>query len=1188
MTRVGRCVRRATCVLVVLLALPVAALAETSGALRGTVADDKGTALPGAVVAVSSVGHGVAGRAAVTDASGEFLIQALPPAGDYQVRVSMPGYATVVLSGVEVSAGRVRSVRLALSPETAVRQRVEVRASPSVVDLEDTSTQTRLSSEFIDTLPILGRDYQDALTLAPGVTDVDGDGNPNIHGARDTDVVTLVDGVSTTDPLTGKVGAQLNIESIQEIEIKTSGATAEFGRAQGGFADIVTKSGGNEFQGTVKFFWRGSALDGDGAGIDDPRLHAGVGEIGLRTLRFNDYLPFLAVSGRIARDRAWFYLANEYISREDPVNALNAAFVRGVHELREFLKLTWQASAAHRLALSINYDPQEYSNQGLNSFTREESGYTSRLGGTVLTFKSTAVLSPVTALETSVSAFDQSPRVEPNIGPDSNGNGVLWLDRNGNGFMEASERDPGEDYNGDGVFNVFEDTNGNSRLDPGEDQDGDGNLSLRCEGLSREDVNCNGRLDPGEDRNNNKTLDDTPRPASLYPYGRLAPWPADRDYNIDRNTGLITGPYYENLSDQRRRFTFRQDLSLYVPDFQGSHDLKMGLDLEREGFTRQTRAREITSPYVRTCQPPLCEKPDAQLENPFARPQRPVDTISALLPTSLDVQNDAVGLTAGFYVQDAYHPVPNLSLGFGLRFDRERAEAPGYTSFDPALEAQNFDRLLELGGFRVDQGSAGVLADPIFHGGASIIQSTAFLRDPLQVAALSRLTRHHAVVGFESTELTNLGIVPDESEGSLDELTVKGVTPQTAQTFAITNNNLAPRLSVSWDPVSDGRTKLFATWGRYFDKLFLSTIVGEQGPDWVNRYYRLDQDNLMSNGTPDHGIGPIISKAPPSATQVDRNLATPYSDEFTLGFEREIAPEVAVSLTYINRRFRDQLQDIDINHALRFDSQGHPLDAFGNKVYTFKRNSIDFSSAKSAPDGRPDLYIRDFFFNQILRVGNFNDARYRGIELALTRRLARRWQMQASYTYSRAVGSAEDFESRLGNDPSTVESEFGYLDYDQRHVVKLNAAVFLPRDWQVGTSMSWSSGLPYSIISRFFALDNVGYEQFRTTYGYTVLDPGRGLRFVPLHRNSERNAAVLDINLQARKNVVIGRHAASVSVEIFNLLNRDDLRIFTFEPAVTDLNTLSNTTNPTPGGPLQINGERRFGRRIQLGIRYEF
>ncbi|PYT34624.1 MAG: hypothetical protein DMF52_12055 [Acidobacteria bacterium] len=54
-------------------------------------------------------------------------------------------------------------------------------------------------------------------------------------------------------------------------------------RGQGGFANIITKSGGNEFKGTFKFFWRGLVLDGDGAGIDDPQLHGGLGENGLRT-----------------------------------------------------------------------------------------------------------------------------------------------------------------------------------------------------------------------------------------------------------------------------------------------------------------------------------------------------------------------------------------------------------------------------------------------------------------------------------------------------------------------------------------------------------------------------------------------------------------------------------------------------------------------------------------------------------------------------------------------------------------------------------------------------------------------------------------------------------------------------------------------------------------------------------------
>src|SRR6185436_7754982 len=165
------------------------------------------------------------------------------------------------------------------------------------------------------------------------------------------------------------------------------------------------------------------------------------------------------------------------------------------------------------------------------------------------------------------------------------------------------------------------------------------------------------------------------------------------------------------------------------------------------------------------------------------------------------------------------------------------------------------------------------------------------------------------------------------------------------------------------------------------------------------------------------------------------------------------------------------------------------------------------------------------------RVGNYNEARYRGIEVELRRRLARRWEMQASYTYSRAVGAAEDFQSRLGNDPSTTEYEFGYLDYDQRHVVKLNGVTFLPGDWQVGASSTWSSGLPYSVISRFFSVDNADYQQYRTRFGYTLVGSGKEPRFIPMRRNSGRNDATFDLNLRARKALVIGRTAASLLFE---------------------------------------------------------
>jgi hypothetical protein len=241
------------------------------------------------------------------------------------------------------------------------------------------------------------------------------------------------------------------------------------------------------------------------------------------------------------------------------------------------------------------------------------------------------------------------------------------------------------------------------------------------------------------------------------------------------------------------------------------------------------------------------------------------------------------------------------------------------------------------------------------------------------------------------------------------------------------------------------------------------------------------------------------------------------------------------------------------------------------------------NAVRREPDGRPDLYIYNFFFNQVLRVGNYNEAAYRGMTLELVKRLSRRWELQGSYTYSRAQGQAEDFQSRLGNDPSTVESEHGYLSYDQRHVVKLNASTFLPRDWQVGMSAAWGSGLPYSIASRFFALDNVDYQQFRTRYGYTGVVDGNPT-FITVGRNSMRNNSTLMLGARARKNLVLGRTTAGLFIEVFNILNTDDLRLERFEPIPPNL------TDPTSdkSGPLQLDGSRQFGRRFQIGFQVSF
>jgi len=197
----------------------------------------------------------------------------------------------------------------------------------------------------------------------------------------------------------------------------------------------------------------------------------------------------------------------------------------------------------------------------------------------------------------------------------------------------------------------------------------------------------------------------------------------------------------------------------------------------------------------------------------------------------------------------------------------------------------------------------------------------------------------------------------------------------------------------------------------------------------------------------------------------------------------------------------------------------------------------------------------------------------------VTKRLSRKWQMDASYTYSRNVGFADSFYSQLGDDPANQGQTFGYQTDDQRHVVKFNGVTYLPHDWQVGGTASWSSGLPYSVFSQLLSLDNFDYVQYRFLYGYTPdrADAAGQRAFVATRRNDQRNDPVLNINLRADKAFVLGKLNSKMFVTIENVLNRDYLRIYAYEPAA-----------PNRGGRLQVISERNFGRRFNVGFQFEF
>jgi outer membrane receptor protein involved in Fe transport len=1237
---------------VILLISSLSAFAQTTpGTVKGVVVDKEGSPLPGATVTLENKSIGVVGLGGVTNAQGEFRITPVPPGKNYDLTVMMPGHQQIKFT-LEVYAGKtvVQNVTL----REAVTERVKVEGKADVVDTASTQISTHISAEFISGLPVLGTDYQDVLTLAPGVTDVNETGNPNIHGARDTDVVTLVDGVSTTDPFDGKFGQNLNTESIEEIEVITSGAGAQYSRAQGGFVNIVTKSGGNEFKGTFTFAMRTNRLDGDGAGIDQTELRGGLGELnGSRDLKFTDLYPYLSLSGAIVKDHLWYIVSPEYIQEEVPINSGTQSFVQRLTDVRVNAKLTWQVSASNKLALSTIFDNQELNNQGLNSRIDIESGFMFQRGGPTITLQDTAIFSPTFSLESTISRFDQTFKRLPTTDPDTNGNGLLTVDGhpelggNGDGFVQLRESlDAGEDLDRDGKFDVFEDfikgdgkLNCNEKPDPitgelvcPEDLDHDGRLTgpFGCEGPNREDINCNGVLDQEfdtdqngivdpsedkgilctnpaicavgsdgrlyeldsagnltrgngkldtEDKNGNFDIDDTPYPNwnDANHNGKpdrgefTAPEAADEGYVLDFNSNRITGPYFRTYSDSRTRDSLREDMSYYIDDLFGSHDLRMGMSFEREGYEATNDLR------------PFWQIQTSSLANAAGEIG---GIVAAFLPTAQSATNSANSDNIGIYFNDTFKPIPNLTLGLGIRFDREQVGSNGYTYFEPAVERGQYDSLLNIGGqegglVNKDLNNDGIKTlglsdrDPLYAGNGVIPLNpnrVNTLSTDLSFAAGGRLTRHNVVSDIHSDFISNSDIL------------VYG-HPRTPEDITITNNNLAPRISVSWDPWADGKSKATATWGRFYDKLFLQTVIGEEGPDIQATYYRFDVDGVDRNGKPDNFVGSPISTAPASASQVNRDLRTPYTDEFTIGFSREIAPEMSVSINYIQRKFQDQLQDIDANHSARKPGVGGAIcakpytvsgycDEFGRTI-AFPVNGSGGEAGKGrseerAADGYPDLYIENLNFNQIFRVGNYNVQAYNGIELQFVRRLSRKWQMDASYVFSKAKGQADSFNSESGDDPALTELRAGYLEFDQRHVAKFNATAFLPGDWRVGGTLTWASGLPFSMVNRFTASDNVDFAQTRRVYGYR--DPNSGA-FYDEDRNSHRNPAAYRVDVRTEKNFVMGKVTSSAFFEIFNLLNTDDIRVFEIDNRFTSLQAVET---------------RRFGRRFQFGISMTF
>jgi hypothetical protein len=295
--------RLAAALLAVLALLPICAFAATTGSIAGTVTDGTGAALPG--VTVTAEGPQLQGRrTTVSDARGAYTLSLLPP-GTYRVELALGGFDTVAKSNVRVALDTTTPLDATMAIG-ATSEAITVTAEAVVVDPTQTAVQQNFGPRHLAyaTIGTAGRSYQSVVQQAPGVA---GGANPQVMGANLGQNNYMLDGVNTTDPVTHTFGSNLPFDAIQEVSVQMLGKDAEYGRAIGGVVNVVTKSGGNTFSGSLDARFTNDSLSETNDFYSDDRV-------------YQETQPSATLGGPIVRDRLWFFGTLERVDdkRDNP------------------------------------------------------------------------------------------------------------------------------------------------------------------------------------------------------------------------------------------------------------------------------------------------------------------------------------------------------------------------------------------------------------------------------------------------------------------------------------------------------------------------------------------------------------------------------------------------------------------------------------------------------------------------------------------------------------------------------------------------------------------------------------------------------------------------------------------------------------------------------------------------------
>jgi hypothetical protein len=368
----------ATLLAIALFAWPASAQ-ENRGSIEGYVKDTSGGVLPGVTVTLEG-GSGIK-IDSVSDAQGQYRFPSVAP-GRYVASANLAGFRPGKVADIDVSLGQVKKVDFALAI-AGVSENVQVTAESPLVDVKQSAKSTNIRAEQVSLLPH-GRDFTTLVTQAPGANNEAKSGGIMIDGASAAENRYVVDGIETTELVHGVSGKSVIADFVEEVQVKSSGYTAEYGGSTGGVINVITKSGSNKMSGNVFYNYLGSKT----SGASNKTLRLKLTDSSQAEYwtfpkdEFNRNEPGGSIGGPIVANRAWFFGAyqptmvkttrsvNEATSGKVGANPVSKSNKQQI----QYLILNQNSQIGDKLRTRVSYN---------NSWSKTE-GLLPSLGGTDL------------------------------------------------------------------------------------------------------------------------------------------------------------------------------------------------------------------------------------------------------------------------------------------------------------------------------------------------------------------------------------------------------------------------------------------------------------------------------------------------------------------------------------------------------------------------------------------------------------------------------------------------------------------------------------------------------------------------------------------------------------------------------------------------------------------------------------